>query len=329
MNSRIRWTVLMAWCALAFWAPRSFAQEDKANLSPLRVTAQISGESDADCRDGVPVLVQFWYGGTQPLRGYLVVLNSNEWVTGIRQQSVQEIRGPGEAMIQSGEEWSRSVCLGTNSSEVSHSAESGAENPELLTVSVDVLKFADGSNWGPKSLPESNRLLGTFDGMDFGVKRTDLERYVSPIPPEKAPIGVQDIESQAIGPLTFKSGVWRDERGRDFLAVDATNSSDRPIRGYVSTEIFLDPATGAMIRRVTTKQLATHENPSEYLAPGASWTSDPRKFSYLLDGSLADYKIALDFVIFGDGSAFGPKKSRESDEVLGMIDGIHMASARN
>lgn len=34
-----------------------------------------------------------------PLRGHLVALSSYEWVTGIRGQTVQEIRGPSEPMI--------------------------------------------------------------------------------------------------------------------------------------------------------------------------------------------------------------------------------------
>ncbi len=48
----------------------------------------------------------------------------------------------------------------------------------------------------------------------------------------------------------------------------------------------------------------------------------PRKFSYLPDGTPASYKINLDLVVFADGSTFGPKKSQESDEVLGILQGI-------
>ena len=55
----------------------------------------------------------------------------------------------------------------------------------------------------------------------------------------------------------------------------------------------------------------------------------PRKVSYLADGSRASYKITLDLVVFADGSTFGPKKGRESDEVLGMLRGIDSANLTN
>jgi hypothetical protein len=42
----------------------------------------------------------------------------------------------------------------------------------------------------------------------------------------------------------------------------------------------------------------------------------------LPDGTLASYRITVDLVVFADGSTFGPKKSLESDEVLGMLQGI-------
>jgi hypothetical protein len=46
----------------------------------------------------------------------------------------------------------------------------------------------------------------------------------------------------------------------------------------------------------------------------------------LPDGTPASYKITVDLVVFADGSTFGPKKSQESDEVLGMFDGIDAAN---
>jgi len=46
----------------------------------------------------------------------------------------------------------------------------------------------------------------------------------------------------------------------------------------------------------------------------------------LPDGTLASYTITLDLVVFADGSMFGPKWSSESDEVLGMFQGIDAAN---
>ena len=198
--------------------------------------------------------------------------------------------------------------------------------PLTVTAKVDVLRFADGSIWGPASLPVSHQLIGTMDGMDFSAKTTDLERYVSPILPPVGPVPLEGIQFQTIGPLRFVSGVWRDEGGQQMLAVQATNVAATPIRGYVFTASFFDPTTANHIRRVTTKELETHGNPNDYLLPGATWVAGARKFSYLPDGTLASYTITLDLVVFADGSMFGPKRSSESDEVLGMFQGIDAAN---
>jgi hypothetical protein len=294
------------------------AQEDHLASSPLNVTTQFSYDLGADCQGGEGLVVQLRYTGAQPLRGYLVRLMLVDSLTGksFGEQSLQEIRDSRQPMIPAGAEWTRNVC--TIPKKI-------AGFPTSVTATVDVLKFADGSIWGPAARRESHQLIGTLDGMDFIGKTTELERFVSPILPQQGPLPVENVESQTIGPLKIKSGVWLDERGKEMLAADVTNESSVPIRGYLLTASFFDPATGARIRRVSTKQLETHGNPSDYLAPGATWVADPRKFSYLPDGTLASYKITVDLVVFADGSTFGPKKSQESDEVLGMFDGIDTA----
>jgi hypothetical protein len=294
------------------------AQDDHAKSSPLSVRAEFSSEIGATCDSGQGLVAQLHYAGTQPLRGYLIRFNLADSVTGkvLPEQTVQEIRDLSEPMIVSVAEWTRTVCSKLGNISADHLT---------VTGTVDVLKFADNSTWGPIALRESSQLIGTLDGMDFIAKTTDLKRFVSPILPKDGPLPVEDVEWQTIGPLRFESGVWHDERDQDMLAVEVTNESDRSIRGYVFTESFLDPATGNRIRRVTTKELETQGNPSDYLAPGAAWVAGPRKFSHLSDGTLAAYTITLDFVVFADGPTFGPKRSRESDEVLGMFRGIDAA----
>jgi hypothetical protein len=294
------------------------AQDDHLESSPLNVTTQFSFGLGTECEAGEGVVVQLHYTGTQPLRGYLVRLTLVESLIGKvpqvpQVQILQEIRHSGEPMIASGAEWTRTVCTKQKKS---------SGDPTTVTAKVDVLKFADGSIWGPAVLPESHQLIGALDGIDFLGKTTELKRFVSPILPQQGPLPVKNVESQTIGPLRIESGVWRDERGQELLAVEVTNESATAIRGYLFTTSFFDPTTGARLRRVSTKELETHGNPSDYLAPGSSWVADPRKFSYLPDGTLASYKITVDLVVFADGSTFGPKKSRESDEVLGMFRGI-------
>jgi hypothetical protein len=295
------------------------AQDDQLESSPLNVTTQFSYNLATNCKGGEGLVVQLHYAGAQPLRGYLVRFSFARSATGktFQEEDIQEIRDSREPMIASGADWTRTVCL---------MPKKIAADSATVTANVDFLKFADGSTWGPMALRESHQLIGTLDGMDFIGKTTELERFVSPILPERGPLPVADVETQTVGPLRIESGVWRDEDGQDMMAAGVTNESATPIRGYLFTTSFFDPATGIRIRRFSTKELETHGNPSDYLAPGSTWVVDPRKFSHLPDGNLASYKITLDLVVFADGSTFGPKKSQESDEVLGMIAGIDAAN---
>lgn len=298
--------------------PIAAAQDDNREASPLIVTTVVSSGLGADCKSGEGRLVQFRYTGAQPLRGYLVRFAFADGANGkvLKEQDIEEIRDSREPMITHGAEWTRILCATPKK----------IPGAATVTANVDFLKFADGSTWGPAALRESHQLIGALDGMDFLGETTELERFVSPISPELGPLPVADVQTQTIGPLRIESGVWRDERGQDMLAVAITNESPTAIRGYLLTTAFFDPSTGARIRRFSTKELETHGNPADYLAPGSSWVADPRKFSYLSNGSLASYKIQVDLVVFADGSTFGPKKSPESDEVLGMLHGIDAAN---
>jgi hypothetical protein len=291
------------------------AQSDPLESSPLDVTTQFTFGMGPDCKGQSGLVVQLHYTGTQPLRGYLVRLTLTDAATGrvLQEQPLEEIRTSNEPLIASGAEWTRNVCT---------MIKKLLGDRTTVTAKVDVLKFADGSIWGPLELRESHQLVGRIDGIDFMRKETELERFVNPILPQQGPIPVEDIKSQTIGPLKIESGLWRDESGQDILAVEITNESDNPIRGYLLTTSFFDPATETRIRSFSTKELETHGNQSDYLGPGSTWVADPRKFSYLPDGTLASYKITVDLVVFADGSTFGPKKCPESDEVLGMLQGI-------
>jgi hypothetical protein len=296
-------------CALPASAQTPSASRDQA-VSPLNVTTEFSSSVGAECDGGEGLVVQLQYTGAQPLRGYLVALYPRDSVTGRPL--------PLESMIATGTTWTRTVCS---------IPESIAGTPVTVTAKVDVLKFSDGSIWGPAALPATHQLLGQLEGMDFVMGSSPEEKFVTPILPAGEPLPVQSPKSQTIGPVSIESGVWRDLANTDMLILEITNASATPIRGYVFTISFIDPATGNYFRRVTTKEVETHGDPSDYLAPAGAWLAGPRKFSHLDDGSLAAYKIDLDYVVFADGSTFGPRMSRESDELQGMILGIEMAKA--
>jgi hypothetical protein len=300
--------------------PQAIAAQDKQDVapSPLWVTTQGLSELDRACKAGEGLIVQMHYAGEKALRGYVLRFDSPYQRAGkpINGEILEEARGLRDPVILSGQEWPRIICSVPKRT---------LGDPGTLSAKIDVLKFADGSTWGPAALRESHQLIGKLDGMGFIEKATELRKFVSPIPPEQGPLPDANVESQTIGPLRFDSGIWRDERGQDKLAVEVTNESATPIRGYLFTTTFFNPQNGTAIRRVSTKELETQGNPSGYLGPGRTWVADPRKFSYLPDGTLASYKITLDLVVFADGSIFGPMHSLESDEVLGMLAGIDYA----
>jgi hypothetical protein len=311
---------LHAIVVICFMEPHTIAAQGKQNATPapLQVTTQGLLGLDRDCKAGEGLIIQLRYAGEKVLRGYVLSFDSVEHGPGktSNPEILEEARSLRAPEILDGQEWTRIICSVPTKV---------LTDPSTLSAKIDVLKFADGSIWGPAALRESHQLIGKLDGMDFIEKETELKRFVSPILPERGPVPTEATESQIIGPLRFDSGIWRDERGQDKLAVQVTNESDSPIRGYLFTTTFFNPENGVTIRRVSTKELETQGDPSRYLAPQQAWVADPRKFSYLPDGSLARYKITLDLVVFADGSIFGPMHSQESAEVLGMVAGIDEA----
>jgi hypothetical protein len=304
-----------------FMEPHTLAAQAKQSVipAPLQVTTQGLLALDRDCKTGEGLIIHLRYTGEKILRGYVLSLDSVDRgrEKTLNPEILEDARSLREPGILEGQEWTRIIC--TVPAKV-------LRDPSTLSAKIDILKFADGSIWGPAALRESHQLIGKLDGMDFIEKDTELKKFVSPILPERGPLPSEATQSQTIGPLRFDSGIWRDERGQDKLAVQVTNESDSPIRGYLFTTTFFNPENGATIRRVSTKELETQGDPSKYLAPRQSWVADPRKLSYLPDGALAGYKITLDLVVFADGSIFGPIRSQESTEVLGMIAGIDDAN---
>lgn len=97
------------------------------------------------------------------------------------------------------------------------------------------------------------------------------------------------------------------------------------ILGYEFKISFTDPVSGAFVHSVTTKTLATSGNPVDYLLPGATWNSTPRKVPVTSDGSLDNFHVTVDLVVLADGKELkelGPKHSRRADELLGIIEGM-------
>ena len=77
-------------------------------------------------------------------------------------------------MIASGEEWTRAICA---------TPKKMLGDQSTVTLSVDALKFANGSICGPAALTLPHEMIGTLDGMDFLEKTTELQKFVNLILP--------------------------------------------------------------------------------------------------------------------------------------------------
>jgi hypothetical protein len=196
-----------------------------------------------------------------------------------------------------------------------------------VNTSVDLLAFADGSTSGPASVRESNQVAGMFAGMNLVTRKNDTERaYLTPTsvtPPGNA-VPIEQVGNSL--PVRFTALVNREESGQAFLVVNGTNIGGISIIGYEYKLSFFDHATGAFVKSVTTKLLATEGAP-DYLLPGATWASGGRKLPASSDGDLDKYSVTLDAVVLSDGRTLGPRRSREADELLGMVEGMQIANS--
>jgi hypothetical protein len=197
---------------------------------------------------------------------------------------------------------------------------------ENLRFKVDLLGFVDQSISGPRDLRQSNHFYGVLEGMNI-VAGSPEEKYVAPVPVasvsgDSVPSGDDSL------PLEFTGTVERGDSERLSLTIEATNKGSVPVVGYEFKISFFDHATGAFVRSVTTKILATTGDASDYLLPGASWRSGARRLSASSDGLPDNYRITLDAVVLADGSVLGPRRSRESAELLGMLEAIQAAKLK-
>jgi hypothetical protein len=317
--------------AIPVLAQKIATGNNAAQNSPLSVTAVFEKAAIGGCDSAPAIGLQMRYEGTRPLRGYVIELT----MASVEQKKLvpypatdapaapfdriieRAITSPSENLIQPGDQWTTTVC---------GVPQDMAEIPTDAVPRVDVLKFADATIWGGASLPQSNEMLGMFEGIDFITSSSREQGAVTPIIASagaETPEGQRE-ETQVLGTLAFTPTVERDPSGKDVIVVETRNQGEKIVRGYVYTLHFVDP-NGRQLRQVTTKQIESHGDAAAYLAPGAIWLAPARKASLLDDGSPAQCKISLDLVLFADGSTQGPAMSRESHELVGIARGIDLA----
>ncbi len=103
------------------------------------------------------------------------------------------------------------------------------------------------------------------------------------------------------------------------IVVSAHNISKLPIRGFVIDVRFTDAAghpLGHFTRIAMKPSLAGQP---QYISPGEVLTN--KKAIPIPQDPSSHYDIAIDSVVFGDGSKWGPAKLRESAKLIGLIQG--------
>jgi hypothetical protein len=106
--------------------------------------------------------------------------------------------------------------------------------------------------------------------------------------------------------------------------IETTNTSDRPIRGFV---VFLDHADAN--GRATSTQ-AFSQVWGDVLVNGKVVLFEPGKVARMPGGGSQEPirtnapQLGVDLVVFGDGTVWGPQRLKQSSRVLGWIEGMHM-----
>ena len=192
---------------------------------------------------------------------------------------------------------------------------------ENVSFKVDFLAFGDKSFSGPMQLNASHLLYGVFEGTDLISGGSSQAKLVAPTPVTVTGRPVPSGDNSL--PLQFTGSVESAPSGQLLLTIEATNRGSVPVIGYEFRISFFDHATGAFVRSVAVKTLATTASASAYLLPGASWSSGARRLSVSSDGTPDDYNITAEIVVLADGTVLRPRHSRQSYELLGMYEGIH------
>ena len=121
-------------------------------------------------------------------------------------------------------------------------------------------------------------------------------------------------------------------KGKDgsSLAWSVTNRSNREIVAYTIVADLFDSA-GKRVAQLSTNaimNLTSSKGSRGSLAPGATAGSN-RPFSLPLEsnGRPVDSRVFVDYVLFKDGSTWGPDVTKQSLKITGMQDGWRMSRA--
>jgi hypothetical protein len=296
------------------WAQNAATDSSSLPTSPLSVSIDPAPHPDSCANQGAgnPVVVRLRNDGTKPIRGFVVALFiPDPKGTGVRNfWTVAETVNPNDKVLASGAEWERTAC----------GLPPGLD-PTIVSVKVDFVGFDDGSKWGPEELRVSQTVLGWWEGTNYLLGQTDVEKRLAPVPLDIDSAAAEVSDSTTLGPLKLTPILQHSNSGQDRVAMRVINVSGSLVRGYDFRISFFDHATGAFLKSVSTQTLEMSGDPSRYLAPGQSWGAPPRKVPLSSDGAPAVYKMNLGIVIFEKDAPYRPvKSSRKTNELFAIFE---------
>lgn len=117
----------------------------------------------------------------------------------------------------------------------------------------------------------------------------------------------------------------------DGFGLTLRNSSALPIRGWVLRVDFFDPVSHKSRGQSNPSSLFVPYDgqPARLLYPGQSIDERLRGLPQSSAGIAATFAVDVDFVVFQDGSSWGPKELKESYDLAGMVRGIDLVAQHN
>jgi len=112
----------------------------------------------------------------------------------------------------------------------------------------------------------------------------------------------------------------------DSVGFTVRNSSSLPIRGFVLRIRFFDPISHQFVGQASQSELYVPKNgqPAKFLQAGDSVDIRPMMLPLIETERVAIWTSNVDFVVFRDGTSWGPKRLEKSHELAGTIRGIDL-----
>jgi len=107
----------------------------------------------------------------------------------------------------------------------------------------------------------------------------------------------------------------------NFAFVELRNISSKNIRGYTLQIVITDPTDGKVIqKRAQTMNFDVINGNPRFVSPGTRWPH-PRAIPMppTVSGIAPKCDVIIDYIVFDDGTVWGPHKLLSSDEIRKMM----------